>query len=182
MSDCATAMQCLTFTLCSETYALEVSTVREALEMTAITAIPRSPAYLRGVINVRGSVVPVVDLRLKLGISGTEKPVDTCAVVLMDVPVGDESVTVGAVVDAVQEVVDFDCSTIQPPPRIGTSVRSSLLVGIAAKDDRFVMILDIRKVFAEEEIAGMAAVEENAEDQPTDQEVVTPAETQAPQT
>lgn len=107
MSDAVAIMQCLTFTLASETYALEVENVREVLEMSAITPIPRAPDYLRGVINVRGSVVPVVDLRLKLGMPRTEKSIDTCIVVL-GVSVDKETVTVGALVDSVQEVVDFN--------------------------------------------------------------------------
>lgn len=147
--------QCLTFTLGEESYALDVAKVREVLEMAHITPLPRAPEYLRGVINVRGSVVPVVDLRLKLGMARTEKTIDTCIVVL-DISTESGSTTVGTLVDAVQEVVDFDAKAIEPPPKLGMSVNTEFILGIGKRDDRFVMILDIQKVFAEEELVTLA--------------------------
>jgi purine-binding chemotaxis protein CheW len=161
MSETKTIMQYLTFTLSPEIYALEVGNVREVLEMPVITPIPRSPDFMRGVINIRGSVVPVVDLRLKLGMSRTEKAADTCVVVL-DAPIDGQPVTIGAMVDSVQEVVDFDSDRIQPPPRMRSAGGSELLKGIGGKENRFIMILDIEKVFADGELARMASATEAA--------------------
>jgi purine-binding chemotaxis protein CheW len=158
MNETTTVEQFLTFTLASETYALEVGHVREVLEMTPITPLPRAPEYMRGVINVRGSVVPVVDLRLKLGMAKTEKTIDTCVVVL-DVPGSGGEVTVGALVDSVQEVVDFDSEKMEPPPRLGSAVQTEFLRGIGKREDRFVMILQIGKIFEAEELDTLAAAE-----------------------
>jgi purine-binding chemotaxis protein CheW len=156
MSDTLTIVQCLTFTLASETYALEVGHVREVLEMSTITPLPRTPEYMRGVINVRGSVVPVVDLRLKLGMAKTEKSINTCIVVL-DVPRAGETVTVGALVDSVQEVVEFDSAKIEPPPKLGMAVQTRFLKGIGKRDERFVIVLEIAEIFAQEELDTLSA-------------------------
>jgi purine-binding chemotaxis protein CheW len=158
MAETQTTEQFLTFTLATETYALEVGNVREVLEMSRITPLPRTPQYMRGVINVRGSVVPVVDLKLKLGMSRTEKSIDTCVVVL-DVPSPEGRVTIGALVDSVQEVVEFDSAKIEPPPRLGTAVQTEFLRGIGKREERFVMILEIGKVFAAGELGALSAAE-----------------------
>jgi purine-binding chemotaxis protein CheW len=130
--------------------------VREVLEMGVITPLPRVPQYMRGVVNVRGSVVPVMDLRLKLGMGGTERSVTTCVIVL-EVPDGSGTQTVGALVDSVNEVVEFDSAGIEPPPRLGTTVESGLLQGIGKKEERFVIILRIGRIFQEEELGALAA-------------------------
>jgi chemotaxis signal transduction protein len=156
MGETLTIEQFLTFTLASETYALEVGHVREVLEMSSITPLPRTPDYLRGVINVRGSVVPVIDLRLKLGMPKTERSIDTCVVVL-DVATQEGTVTAGALVDSVQEVVEFNSSRVEPPPRLGTAVRSEFLKGIGMRDERFVMILEIGRIFEAEELEVLGA-------------------------
>ncbi len=158
MAETTMMTQCLTFSLGEELYALDVGGVREVLEMTRIAPLPRTPEYLRGVINVRGSVVPVVDLRLKLGMARSEKTIDTCIVVL-DIAVDGSPVTVGILVDAVQEVVDFDSSRIEPPPHLGTALKAEFIQGIGKRDERFVMILDIQRIFAEEELTALAAAE-----------------------
>jgi purine-binding chemotaxis protein CheW len=161
MADTMTIEQFLTFTLASETYALEVSKVREVLEMSSITPLPRTPEFLRGVINVRGSVVPVIDLRLKLGMTRTEKSIDTCVVVL-DVPSGAGMVTVGALVDSVQEVVEFDSARREPPPRLGTAVEAGFLKGIGKRDEKFVMILEIGRIFEADELEVLGAADQGA--------------------
>jgi chemotaxis signal transduction protein len=158
MGETLTMEQFLSFTLAGETYALEVGDVREVLEVSTITPLPRTPGYLRGVINVRGSVVPVIDLRLKLGMSKTEKSIDTCVVVL-DVPSALGPVTAGALVDSVQEVVEFEAAMIEPPPRLGTAVRADFLKGIGKRDGRFVMILSIGRIFEPEELRELEAAE-----------------------
>jgi purine-binding chemotaxis protein CheW len=161
MSDTALMAQYFTFTLGSESYALDVSKVREVLEMAHITPLPRAPDYLRGVINVRGSVVPVVDLRLKLGMTRTQETTSTCIVVL-DVSTRDGVTVVGGLVDAVQEVVDFDANRVEPPPKMGVGANAVFIKGIARRDDRFVMLLDIHGLFEEKELEELAEAESRA--------------------
>src|SRR5512135_1019976 len=103
--------QYLTFKLDQELFAVDIAKVREVLEFTSMTKVPRTPDFMRGVINLRGNVVPVVDMRLKLGLSMTEKTVDTC-VVISEVAVDGESTVLGALVDSVQEVIDLDASKV----------------------------------------------------------------------
>ena len=120
MSENAAApQQYLTFKLAEETFALEVSKVREILDFTTVTKVPQTPDFMRGVINLRGGVVPVIDLRLKFGMSPTEKTVNTC-VIVVEVNMGSDTVILGALSDSVQEVFDLDPDQIEPAPRIGT--------------------------------------------------------------
>jgi purine-binding chemotaxis protein CheW len=145
--------QYLTFQLGEEVFGLDVSHVREILEFTSVTKVPRTPEYMRGVINLRGSVVPVVDMRLKFGLSLTEKTVNTC-VVVMEVFFEDEKVIMGALVDSVQEVFELEPEHIEPAPRIGTHLRTEFIKGMGKREDQFVILLDIDKIFSSEDLAG----------------------------
>lgn len=137
----------LTFRLNEEIFALDVAAVREVLDFTNITKIPRTPEFMRGVINLRGSVVPVVDLRLAFNMTRTEKTVNTC-IVVVEVAFDDERVIVGALADSVEEVVEMEPDQIQPVPSLGTSIRADFIRGMGRRDSEFVMILDIDRVFA----------------------------------
>ncbi len=148
-------VQHLTFTLEGETFALDVSGVREVLESIPVTRIPRTPPYMLGVVNVRGSVVPVIDLRLKLGMRVSEQSEGACIVVL-ELPLPQGLVVLGALVDSVQEVIELDASQVEPPPRLGTAIRADFILGVGKLDGRFVMILDIRKVLDEDELGAIA--------------------------
>lgn len=150
--------QFLTFTLAEELYAVEVAQVQEVLSEMPLTVIPRMPDYMKGVINIRGKVVPVVDLRTKFGLPETEKTVDT-SIIVMDLHTEDTSVTVGCLTDSVQEVLDIDEETIQPAPAIGTSVDVRFIRGLGKKEERFIIILDVDQVF-QAEAEGLAAVQE----------------------
>lgn len=143
--------QFLTFKLDGEVFALHIEKVREVLEFSSVTRIPRTPEFLRGVINLRGSVVPVIDLKLKFGMSSTEKAVDTC-VIIVEVDMDGEKVILGAMVDSVSEVMDLDKSAIEPPPRIGAKLHNEFIEGMGKQDDQFVIILDIDKVFTTYEL------------------------------
>ncbi len=145
-----TLAQYLTFTLGEETYAFDVGNVREVLEVIPITKIPRMPLFVSGVINVRGSVVPVIDLRLKLGMQKADKTVNSCIIVI-EVSIESVNTVLGVLVDSVQEVVEFDASKIEPPPKIGTGIRSDFLQGIGKRDERFVMIMNLSRVLSVEE-------------------------------
>lgn len=144
--------QYLTFTLGEEHFALDVANVREILEFTSVTKVPQTPEFMRGVINLRGSVVPVMDMRLKFGMSITEKSVDTC-VIVAEVSLEGETTVLGALVDSVQEVFELEPEQIEPAPRIGTKLRTEFIRGMGKRDDQFIIILDIDKVFSSDELA-----------------------------
>ena len=146
--------QYLTFTLAEEQYAADVSRVREVLELLPFTKIPRMPAYMKGVINIRGSVVPVVDLRQKFGMPEAEQTVNT-SIIVMDVGEGEERITVGCLADSVEEVIDIPPESVDPAPSFGTKVDTEFIEGIAKRDEQFIIVLDINRVFDEREIASL---------------------------
>jgi len=143
--------QYLTFKLEDELFALDIGKVREVLDFTTITKVPQTPDYMRGVINLRGSVVPVVDLRLKFGMTMAEKTVNTC-VIIVEVDMDGERVVMGAMADAVQEVLDLEPEQIEPPPRIGTKLKTDFIKGMGKHAEQFIIILDIDRVFTAEEL------------------------------
>ena len=139
--------QYLTFKLEEELFALDIGKVREVLDFTSITKGPKTPYYMRGVINLRGSVVPVVDLRLKFGKTMAEQTVNTC-VIIVEVEMDGEKVVMGAMADAVQEVLNLEPGQIEPPPRIGSKLNLEFIRGMGKHADQFIIILDIDKVFS----------------------------------
>lgn len=145
-------IQYLTFTLSGEKYAIEVSKVKEVLELTAITRVPKTPTFMKGVINLRGSVVPVIDLRLKFGMQAADNTVDTCIIVL-EINLDEETIVIGAVADSVQEVIDLLPENIEPAPKIGTRLNTDFIYGMGKYNDSFLIILDIDKVFTTEDLA-----------------------------
>jgi purine-binding chemotaxis protein CheW len=147
--------QYLTFKLDQELFAVDIGKVREVLEFTSMTRVPRTPDFMRGVINLRGNVLPVVDMRLKLGLGATEKTVDTC-VVISEILVDTEPTLLGVLVDSVQEVIDLDAARVAPPPHIGSRVDSAVIRGMGKRDEQFVMILDLDRVFNAEELRSSA--------------------------
>ncbi len=151
-SDIVQTDQYLTFTLDKETYAIEIVKVREVIDYAYVTRVPRMPAYLCGVINLRGSVVPVIDLRLILGMDAAEKTIDTC-IVIAEVSMEDDILHVGMLADSVQEVIDVDPGQIDPPPRLGTRLDTGFIKGMGKRDDRFFIILNIDKVLTGDEMA-----------------------------
>jgi purine-binding chemotaxis protein CheW len=153
--------QYLTFQLGEDVFAVDVFHVREILEFTTVTKVPRTPDYMRGVINLRGGVVPVLDMRLKFGLSQTEKTVDTC-IIVVEVFFEDESTVIGALVDSVQEVLELEPDQIEPAPRIGTQLKTEFIKGMGKRDDRFIILLDIDKIFSSEELIMAQEVEEES--------------------
>jgi len=145
-------VQYLTFKLDEEIFALDVAKVREILEFTSITKVPQTPEFMRGVINLRGSVVPVIDMRLKFGMSATEQTINTC-IIVVEVRMEDETIVLGALADSVQEVVELEPEQIEAAPHIGTRLNTDFIRGMGKLDNRFIMILDIDKVFSDDELA-----------------------------
>jgi purine-binding chemotaxis protein CheW len=144
--------QYLTFKLGEEMFALDIAKVREVLDFTTVTRVPRTPEFMRGVINLRGSVVPVVDLRLKFGMTRTESSVNTC-IIITEVTVDGDRTVLGALADSVQEVIDLVPGDVSPAPRIGTRINTEFIRGMGKRDDRFIILLDIDRVFSTEELA-----------------------------
>lgn len=159
MADDVTASQYLTFSLDREQFAVGISSVREVLEFTTATKVPRTPDYLRGVINLRGSVVPVIDLRLKLGLSRTETTIDTC-VIIIEVEAQGERLVLGALADSVHEVIELDEKSIEPPPRMGTRVNIEFIRGIGKRDEQFIMLLDIAHVLTDSELKAVGETQQ----------------------
>lgn len=142
----------LTFKLGEEVFAVDVHQAREVLDLSPITKVPQAADFMRGVINVRGSVVPVVDMRMKFGMSPVENTVDT-RVVVMEVLVEGEEIVLGALADSVHEVLELEPSQIEEPPKIGARLRSEFIKGIGKRDDQFIIILDLNRFFSASELA-----------------------------
>lgn len=145
------AIQYLTFKLDEESFATEISKVREVLEYTQVTPVPRSPEFMQGVINLRGSVVPVVDLRLQFGMSAVEPTVDSC-IIIIEVNIEGTTTVLGALADSVQEVIDFKPEQLEPAPSFGTRIDNDFVQHMGKLDDRFVIVLDMNKVFSLDQI------------------------------
>ena len=158
MSD-NTILQYLTFGLGDEVFALETGFVREVIELVPVTRIPKTPPFMRGVINLRGHAVPVVDLRIKFDMPKAQDTVSTC-IIIVDVEIEGENCHMGAIVDSVLEVFEMASDQITPPPRMGTAIRSDFIRGMGKQNEEFIMILDIGKVFSPEELMVLLAPEE----------------------
>jgi purine-binding chemotaxis protein CheW len=142
----------ITFRLGDELFAIHVVQVREVLDMSVITRVPKAPSYLRGVVNVRGSAIPVVDLRTKFGLSATPDTVDT-RIVVLELSLDGETVIVGGIADSVHDVIELEPSQIEDAPRMAMRWRADLVHGMGRRGDEFVIILDIDKVFSSDEVA-----------------------------
>lgn len=151
--------QYLTFTLDEEQYALSVLKVREVLEYTRITKIPKTADYMKGVINLRGQGVPVIDLRSKFGLPEIDNTKSTSIIVMEVQGAGGEGVVLGALADSVQEVIELEPSQIEPAPRFGTRLATEFILGMGKKDEKFIIILDIDKIFNSEEVSALNKVD-----------------------
>ncbi len=142
----------LTFLMANEKYGLEILKVREIMGMMAVTSIPTTPAFIRGVINLRGKVIPVVDLRLKFGIEAKEDTQRTCIIVVHLTHTA-QQMTMGIIVDEVSDVLDIDRDQIEPPPSFGANVRTDFILGMGKVDQKVMTMLDIDRVLTEQEVA-----------------------------
>lgn len=156
----------VTFQLDEEEFALEISKVREVLDFTTVTKVPQTPDFMVGVINLRGSVVPVVDLRLKFGMSETRNTVDT-RILIVEVTVDEETTVLGALADAVREVIELESGQIGPPPKIGTRLRTEFIHGMARKDEEFIIILNVDLVFSSDDLVAVQEMEVGASESQT---------------
>ena len=149
--------QYLTFMLGGEVYAMGILAIKEIIEYGNLTEIPRMPEFIRGVINLRGAVVPVVDLGARFGKRTTDITRRTC-IVIIEVVQGEESHDIGVMVDAVNEVLEISAAEIEPAPSFGADIRADFIDGMGKIDDRFVVILDVNQVLSVDEMASLAGV------------------------
>jgi purine-binding chemotaxis protein CheW len=146
----------LTFALANEEYGLEILKVREIIGYIDVTAVPQTPHYVKGVINLRGQVIPVVDLRAKFGMETADVTDETC-IIVVEITHSARKFNTGIVVDRVQEVLDIAGTAIEDPPQFGTAVETAFILGMAKIGDAVKILLDIDRVLGDDESAGFAA-------------------------
>jgi purine-binding chemotaxis protein CheW len=154
--------QYLTFTIANEDYGISVLKVREILEHDIVTKVPRTPAFIRGVINLRGRVVPVVDLAARFGFSPSTLTKRSC-VVIVEVELPGEKLVMGLMADAVNQVIELAPNDIEAPPSFGTRVDVAYLHGMGRAGKRFVLLLDIDRVLSDNEAETIAAADRAAD-------------------
>jgi purine-binding chemotaxis protein CheW len=146
------ACQYMTFKLGDELFALNVSQVREVLEVSHVTKVPTAPEYMRGLVNVRGKAIPVVDLRVRFGLPPGDDTVHT-RIIVMELELDGEGTVLGGIADSVHEVIEIEPGQIDPPPRIAMRWRSEFIQGMGKRGDDFIIILDVNAVFSSQELA-----------------------------
>jgi purine-binding chemotaxis protein CheW len=152
-----TAGKYLTFRLGAESYGIGILKVQEIIGVMAVTHVPRIPEFIRGVINLRGKVIPVLDLRLKFGLEGRPDTERTC-IIVMQVARDEGHVTLGAIVDEVSEVLYIESAQIEPPPAFGGCVNTDFLLGMGKVGGKVIILLDVDKVMATDEIVHLKEV------------------------
>lgn len=155
----------LTFRLGDELFAINVFKAREVLDVTHITRVPTAPGYLRGVVNVRGNSIPVVDLRAKFGLPQTKDTHNT-RIIVMELDLDGETIVVGGLADSVHEVIELEPEEINEAPSIGMCWRTDLILGMGKREDKFIIILDIEKILSEGEAAVLLAEADSASGTP----------------
>ncbi|TAN47429.1 MAG: purine-binding chemotaxis protein CheW [Methylococcaceae bacterium] len=148
--------QYLTFQAADETFAIGILSIREIIQCGAMTQVPRMPAFIRGVINLRGAVVPVIDLNARFGAPATVINRRAC-IIIVEVDYNGHQHVIGVMVTAVHNVLEIPPDQIEPSPEFGSSIRAEFISGMGKVDGRFVMILDVSQVLSLEEIATLAA-------------------------
>jgi purine-binding chemotaxis protein CheW len=152
----ALAGKYMTFQLAQEVYGLEILSVRELIGLMEITRIPRVPDFIRGVINLRGRIIPVIDLRLKFGMAATASTEQT-VVIVVQCRVGSRTLTMGVLVDLVLEVLSIEAGQIEPPPDLGAAaIEGQFIRGVGKAGDRVVFLLDIARVLSGEDAAALS--------------------------
>ena len=155
--------QYLTFLLANEEYAIGILKVKEIIEYDTVTTVPKTPKWVRGVINLRGAVVPVVDLAIKFGLE--LKPVTkTTCIVIVETQFESQNTTIGILVDAVSQVMELATEDLQPVPEFGTRVKVDYLLGMAQLGKKFALLLDVDKVLSTDELLHLNGVASSAEE------------------
>lgn len=144
-------LKILTFQLDDEAFGVEISGIQEVLEYRKATRVPRTPDFMLGVINLRGKVIPVVDLRRHFDLKAKEPTVDTC-IIIIHVTIEGENTPLGILADRVQEVVEIPMEHISPPPKIGNKINAAYIYGMARIDEDFIILLRLSRVFSTDEL------------------------------
>lgn len=160
-------LQILSFVLDGDSFGTEISCIQEVLEYRKITAVPRTPEFMLGVINLRGQVVPVIDLRQFFQMKVTEPTVDSC-IIIVKIPVDGEDTALGILADRVKEVVEINVEDINPPPRLGNRIDGRYIYGMVHYDEQFVILLRLARIFSshqlQEVIEGTTLAKEEQKD------------------
>jgi len=156
--------QYLTFLLANEEYAIGILKVKEIIEYDTVTTVPKTPRWVRGVINLRGAVVPVVDLSIKFGLELTPVAKTTC-IVIVETQFESQNTTIGIIVDAVSQVMELASEDLQPVPEFGTRVKVDYLLGMAQLGKKFALLLDVDKVLSTDELLHLTGVASSAEEE-----------------
>lgn len=143
--------QYVTFRLESELFGVEVTRTKEILSLIPVTSVPQTPDYMLGVLNLRGQVVPVIDMRRKLGLAESCKTEETC-IIVVEVLLEGETITVGALADAVREVLELRGDQIEPPPKLGTRLKTEYITGMGKIDEQFIILLNLDRIFTTDEL------------------------------
>lgn len=159
--DAGGVQQYLTFVLSGEVFAIGILAIKEIIEYTNLTAVPMTPPYVRGVINLRGAVVPVLDLSVRFGKPASPVTKRTC-IVIVEIELGGERHDVGVVVDTVNAVLDIPATEIEPPPSFGAQIRTDFVQGMGKVGGRFVILLDVNQVLAAEDLVALSDVRESS--------------------
>jgi len=157
--------QYLTFVLAGETFAIGILSIKEIIEYHALTEVPMMPSSVRGVINLRGAVVPVVDLRARFG-QGASQPTKRSCIVIVEIESGDEHQVVGVMVDAVNEVLDIAAEDNEQQPNFGARIRSNFIQGMGKVKGKFVILLDVNHVLSVDELGGLALAASDIQPEP----------------
>lgn len=147
----------LAFLLSRERYGIQILNIQEIIKVPNITLVPQSPIYMKGVINLRGKIIPVVDLRLKFGMEERDYDQRTC-IIVVNLQRNDQTIAVGVVVDMVLEVVTFLDSEVENPPHFGSHVETSFIIGMGKKDEQLNILLDIDKIISDTEVSIDSAI------------------------
>lgn len=171
--EAAVQQQYLTFFLADEEYAVNIQKVKEIIEYSSVTKVPKVPRWIRGVINLRGNVVPVVDLAVRFGLDERPTTKTTC-IVIVEVQQDTETTVMGVIADAVNQVIELNPGDIEQPPAFGTRVRLEYLAGMGKLGKKFALILNIDHVLSAAELLTVAGLPSELADVPKDdaQEVV----------
>ena len=159
-ADAGQAGQYLTFVLGGETFAIGIMAIKEIIEYASLTEVPMMPGYVRGVINLRGSVVPVLDLPVRFGKGASEVTKRTC-IVIIEVVLGTDRHTLGLVVDAVNAVLEIPAAEIEPPPAFGASIRTEFIRGMVKVNSKFVILLDVDHALAADEVQALTEIHQD---------------------
>ena len=148
----------LTFVIGAEEYGLEILKVREIIGFMSITAVPKTPHHVKGVINLRGQVIPVIDLRAKFGMETVDETEETC-IIVVEITQGTKKFSTGIVVDRVQEVLDINAENIEEAPQFGSSVNTDFILGMGKVNESVKILLDINKVLGGEKLEALSNIE-----------------------